>query len=463
MSRADRPHGRRTALRALSAVAAAALLFCPAAPAVGDEPSITAQALADHGVFLPFAPAPPRRVGLCVVDTGVNTNPDTEGVVSARLAIDGGTPNDVSPSVHGTVLAMLAGAPLNGWGTVGVAPNAIQIVSVRILEPGQSGFSFNAYAAGMNACLQLAPTYNIRVINLSLGTSEVPSSQQYEQVANALTKASSYGVAVVSAAGNDDGGLVQYPAAYPGVLAVGATDTQDGSLCRFSNRGAGMALTAPGCDLSAADPTSGASDYNYWQGTSEASVIASAALGALYAYEPGLSPQAGEEDLMGAAAGALDIVQAFRRAGLAQLVAQGEAGEPPLPAASVALPSISTRNTDRVSAPSVLPTSAPVRKLPPLPAPLARVKRLGRRMLLLIENRPAGSSAELRYLAHRGGSRRLSVLRGLRSSSSKLALPDDVRVIELRFIDPYDIARASAWRTVALPASPRQLSRRHRQ
>lgn len=431
----------------LSVAAAAALLLGQATPAAFGEISITAQSVADGGKFLPLLTPPARRIGLCLVDSGVNVNPDTEGAVVERTAIDGGAPGDASASEHGTVLAMLAAAPLNGWGAVGVAPQAVQIVSVRILSPGQTTFSFNAYATGINACLQLAPTYDIRVINLSLGTSEAPSSQGYEDVANALAKATSYGVTVVAAAGNDDGGPVSYPAAYPGAVSVGATDTRDGAFCSFSNRGAGLALTAPGCALDAADPETGAGDYNYRQGTSEASVIASAGLAALEAYEPGLSPEAAKEDLTAAQGGTLDIASAFRRAGLAQLVAEGEAREP-----AATVPSPSGAPVQRAFAGPNLPTSHPVSKPSPLPTPLTRLKQLAhRRLLLLIAGRPVEARTEARFLGRREGSRRLRILRTLRGSFDRLLLPSGVRTIEVRFIDYYDLARASAWRTLAVP------------
>ena len=217
-------------------LAALLALLLPGATA-GAETAITAQAVADDGAFLPYAPAPAQLAGLCLVDTGVNLNPDTEGVVVERTALDGGSGNDVSPTLHGTVLAMMAGAPANGWGMVGTAPRTIQIVSVRILEPGQTAFPFDAYAAGITACLRVRQQHNVRVINLSLGTSESPSEESYEALTNAVERATNYGVAVVAAAGNDDGGAVEYPAAYPGVLAIGATDTQGGGFCSFSNRG----------------------------------------------------------------------------------------------------------------------------------------------------------------------------------------------------------------------------------
>jgi hypothetical protein len=194
-------------------------LVLPAATA-GAETGVTAQAVADNGAFLPYAPPPAQLAGLCLVDTGVNLNPDTEGVVVERAALDGGSGGDVSPTLHGTVLAMMAGAPANGWGMVGTAPRAVQIVSVRILEPGHTTFPFSAYATGIDACLRVRSHYNVRVINLSLGTSEAPSGRDYEMLGNAVQEAGDYGVAVVAAAGNDDGGGVEYPAAYPVLLSV---------------------------------------------------------------------------------------------------------------------------------------------------------------------------------------------------------------------------------------------------
>src|ERR1700686_5405808 len=134
----------------IGAVFVSMLILLPAAARA--ESDITTQAIADNGAFLPYAPPPAQRAGLCLVDTGVNLNPDTEGVVVERMALDGGSGDDVSASMHGTVLAMLAGAPANGWGMVCTAPRAIQIVSVRILEPGQTTFPFSAYATGIVAC-----------------------------------------------------------------------------------------------------------------------------------------------------------------------------------------------------------------------------------------------------------------------------------------------------------------------
>ena len=55
---------------------------------------------------------------------------------------------------------------------------------------------------------------------------------------------------------------------------------------------------------------------------------AASALAALDAYQPGVSPEAGEQALTQAHDGTLDIAQTFRNAGLASVVSAGEAAEP---------------------------------------------------------------------------------------------------------------------------------------
>jgi hypothetical protein len=427
--------------RACVVVALLAFVLPPAMASA--ETGITAQAVADGGAFLPYAPAPAHLAGLCLIDTGVNLNPDTEGVVVERTALDGGSGNDVSSTLHGTVLAMMAGAPANGWGMVGTAPHAIQIVSVRILEPEQTTFPFSAYATGIVACLSLRSHYNIRVINLSLGTSESPSAESYEALTNALERAKNYGVAVVAAAGNDDGGAVEYPAAHPGVLSVGATDTQGGGFCSFSNRGEGLRLLAPGCDLDGADPVTGEPDYNYWQGTSEASAIAAAALDALDSYQPGLSPEAAEKDLTEADNGVLDIAQTFRNAGLGAIVTAGEAAEPG-----------AQSNTTPASSPQPVTPLAAMTLTQPFGRPQARLRRVKHRLVLALSGRPSEAQVQVRYLGHRGRSRQLRVLRTLHGVFTSLTLPTSgVVEVSVRYTDPYDVERASPWTTLRLPAS----------
>jgi hypothetical protein len=260
---------------------------------------------------------------------------------------------------------------------------------------------------------------------------------------NAVQEASDYGVAVVAAAGNDDEGAVEYPAAYPGVLSVGATDTQGGGFCSFSNRGEGLRLLAPGCDLDGAEPITGTPNYNYSQGTSEASVIAAAALTALDAYQPGLSPEVAEKDLTEADNGVLDIAQTFRNAGLGGIVAAGEAAEPGAPS-----------DADSEASPQPVTPLGAMTLTKPLSRPQARLKRVRHRLVLVLTARPGEAQVQVRYLGHSGRSRRLRVLRTLHGTFTSITLPSSgVVEVSARYIDPYDAERASPWTTLRLPAS----------
>ncbi len=324
---------------------------------------------------------------------------------------------------------------------------------MRILEPGQTTFPFSSYAAGITVCLQLRQEYGIKVINLSLGNNETPSSQSYNEVANAIERANNYGIAVVAAAGNDNGGPLDYPAAYPSVLSVGASDTVGGALCAFSNRGEGLRLLAPGCDLDGANPMSGEVTYNDRQGSSDASDIAADALTALDAYRPELTVKAAEDDLTDAQGGTLNIAQSFRAAGLGEVVAAGEAAEPATPGRASAPPQLA--GTPSAMSPTNTPTStsSTATFLERLARPRAKLTRDDRHLVLVLQGRPNGIHTEVRLLGYHGHSRRLAVLHTLTSSSVTIPLRTGTIDVDARYIDPYDIDRASEWTTLRTPES----------
>src|SRR3954470_3731341 len=119
-----------------------ALALTGAPPATAEYKTTTAQALAAHAEWLPYAPPPPNgAAAVCLVDTGVDLNPDTASNVIARIALDGGDPSDLSDSKHGTQMAMVMGAPINDWGMVGAWPG-LRILSVRLAaRSGQPSYA----------------------------------------------------------------------------------------------------------------------------------------------------------------------------------------------------------------------------------------------------------------------------------------------------------------------------------
>jgi hypothetical protein len=335
-----------TALPLLAATAAQAATTPP--------PAVTAQAIAADAAFLAYAPPPTGgAAALCLVDNGVHANPDTQPGLISATAIDGGSGDDVSPSGHGTLMAMTAGA--SGHAILGIWPQ-IKIASVRAVDPPTSPgvdptFEFQYYTQGIKQCLNSPASSRIRAIELALSSTIPGSPDQTADFASALAAAHGQNAAVVAAAGNQPG-AVEEPASEPGVLAVGAGTAQPNTLsltnlgapCGFS-ASQGLSLYAPGCGLDQADPlTDTYTPDVLGNGTSQASTIAAAVIVALESYDPALTYAKAEQLLVSTThQGNLDAAAAFRADGLGAVVDAGTAAIPkpppaPTPPAAPAAP-----------------------------------------------------------------------------------------------------------------------------
>ena len=245
-------------------------------------------------------------VTVAVLGTGVAArHPDLAGdvVTGPDYTGSGRTPDGSFWGVDGTqVASVIAGhghGPGRQSGIVGVAP-AARILSVRVnLEFNDPLNSDQAVTRRLPAAIADGITYAVnhgaRVIDLPLdpGTfglagGEDPaaaggSRAEQAAVAYALRKS----VVLVAPAGDDgDGpGLVNYPAAYNGVIAVGAV-SRSGSLAPFSSRRSYVTLTAPGVNLTAATPPAG---YAGVSSTSAASGIVAGVAALLLARFPHLT------------------------------------------------------------------------------------------------------------------------------------------------------------------------------
>jgi hypothetical protein len=308
-------------------------------------PAVTAQALQANAAFLAYAPPPAQPGALCLVDTGVHTNPDTQPGLLSATAIDGGTGDDVDPGGHGTTMAMIAGAA--GVGMVGAWPQ-LKIVSVRAVDPPTPGqeptFIFDYYAQAMNRCVSLAVGDHVHAIDLALSSSIPPTSDEAQIFAARLAAAHNQNVAVLAAAGNQPG-AVEEPGGEPGVLAVGAATAQSNStsmtpvgvVCSFS-ASQGLTFFAPGCGMNEANPFTDVPKC-CGNGTSQASAFAGGVLVALMSYDPTLTYSRAEQLLVSTATdGDLNVAVAFQADGLGNIVAEGNANIPhssPAPASSV--------------------------------------------------------------------------------------------------------------------------------
>jgi subtilisin family serine protease len=193
-------------------------------------------------------------VVVAVVDTGVGVagrpHPDLEDQVLDGIDfVDGDTDAEDEPlsgrGSHGThVAGTIAALANNGRGVAGIAPG-VRILPVRAL--GSDGFGTVAaiadgvrWAAGLSVPGAPANGNPAQVINLSLG-----GGVESTTIRDAIIAATNAGVVVVAAAGNDEGGLVRYPAAQPETIAVSAVGPS-GEIAGYSNFGNEIDVAAPG-------------------------------------------------------------------------------------------------------------------------------------------------------------------------------------------------------------------------
>jgi subtilisin family serine protease len=147
----------------------------------------------------------------------------------------------------------------------------------------------------------------MEVASMSLGADEGNQS-----LADAVRALHASGVIMIAAAGNSYGRPVGYPAAYPGAIAVTASNWQD-KLASFSSRGPSVAVIAPGVDVKSAYMEGG---YATLSGTSMATPHV-AGLTALYvATHKGATPGQAREALASASTKLPGIPEVGQGAGL---------------------------------------------------------------------------------------------------------------------------------------------------
>ena len=142
---------------------------------------------------------------------------------------------------HGTHVAGTIAGVLDDSGFVGVAPQA-KILAGKVCDGGCSSF---AIVEGILWGIE----EKVDVISMSLGGAFPNPSQQ-----KAIQQAIAAGIVVVAATGNDGTGNVSYPAAFPGVIAVGAIG-DDMKKTSFSQFGPQVSVVAPGANVYSSVPT----------------------------------------------------------------------------------------------------------------------------------------------------------------------------------------------------------------
>ncbi|MCX7669305.1 MAG: S8 family serine peptidase, partial [Anaerolineae bacterium] len=217
---------------------------------------------------------------VAIIDSGVSpTHPELAGrLVPGWDYVN----NDNDPSDdngHGTHVAGIVAAAMNGTGIVGIAPN-VKLMPIKVLNAAKTGTWAN-----ISLAIRFAADYGAHVINLSLGGTAYSAALE-----SAVQYATAKGVVVVAAAGNQGSSVPFYPAYFQDAIAVGATDEND-EYWTISNYGDWVDVTAPGASIYSTwwDAATASNTYIFMSGTSMAAPHVSGLAALLRSYRPELS------------------------------------------------------------------------------------------------------------------------------------------------------------------------------
>jgi len=225
-----------------------------------------------------------QEVPVAVVDSGIDDqHPDLKASIREYRNFHSASEGDQDYSGHGThVSGIIAATINNGIGIAGLCRAPIVAIKGLPRRTWNAARYYQALAYPMEA--------GAKVVNMSLGGDY---DRGEKEIIEDLLAA---GIVVVAAMGNEfeEGNATSYPAAYAGVIAVGATDEAD-RRASFSCTGRHIAVSAPGERILSTVPRYPSSfasrtSYDSWPGTSMACPHVAAAVALLLAKKPGLSP-----------------------------------------------------------------------------------------------------------------------------------------------------------------------------
>lgn len=216
-----------------------------------------------------------NQVVVGVVDTGVDLNhPDLKGHLLKGTNIVQPDASPIDDVGHGTHVAGIISAIVNnGQGVAGMTWYN-PVLPIKVLDQSGAGSTY-AVAQGVI----WATDHGAKVINMSLG-----NYADANFLHDAIRYAFDHDVVLVAASGNDNTEQPGFPAAYPEVLAVAATDANK-KRATFSNYGDYIDVSAPGVSIAS---TFMKSQYAALSGTSMASPHVSALAALIRSVNPQL-------------------------------------------------------------------------------------------------------------------------------------------------------------------------------
>ena len=212
-------------------------------------------------------------VTVAVIDSGIDVrHPELAGAVADSFDALGSMEG---PHVHGTGVA---GAIVAHARLMGSAP-AARLLAIRAFGTAPNGAASTTFVVLKG--LDYAASHGARIVNMSFAGPKDPLIER------GIAATAAKGILMVAASGNaGPKSLPLYPAANVNVIAVSATDAQD-KLFAASNRGAYIAVAAPGVDIFLPAPDE---KYQMTSGTSFSAAYVSGLAALMLERNPALKP-----------------------------------------------------------------------------------------------------------------------------------------------------------------------------
>lgn len=249
-----------------------------------------------------------NEVIVAVLDTGLNYNHEDfnlagkVNLADARDFVHGGN-YPLDDYGHGTAVSGVIGAVTNnGIGIAGLDWHC-KILPLKVLDSSGGGSISTINQALVYIAALKSTGVNVAAANMSFGqynssTIDRYSEEDPDNLKEACQAAYAQGIVLVAAAGNGNVNWNTYPAYYPTVLAVAATDSNDHrsiwtgldpdtGLVQASNYAAWVAVSAPGSNIFSTDMNGSYSAG--WNGTSLACPYVAGLASLIKAANPAMS------------------------------------------------------------------------------------------------------------------------------------------------------------------------------